>query len=297
MRDLFFKDISLKILAFLLSLSIWFFATIDRSYVLTRRFLLSFPELPPGKVVSYQSTDFVDVLLEGKGRDFLALGGKGLTYRISLKEIKTGRERIKFSPEDLGLSERVRVLGFKPEAVEVEIDDLVAKRVPVKVPRQGVMGEGFFLTECEVLDTVLLSGPKGEMGFINFLYTESLSLKGIKQSQEKELKVLSPGGRGFFIRPERVRVRLKVEPETIVTIEGIPVKTDRPVKILPREAKITISGPPSFLREIKRGEIKVFIPMRGLKPGRYSLPAQILLPPGILFKKCEPERFEVEIRG
>lgn len=297
MGNFFRKDFSLKLFALILSLVIWFFATLERNYVVSCRLPIRFKELPPLKVVSYQSTEFVDLILEGRGRNFLLWRRSNLSYEIPWEEIKLGRQRVKFKADGLNLGEGLKVVGFRPEYFDFEIDNLGEKPVGIKISWQGEMTEGFFLTDWEVLDTVFLFGPKGELPFISFLATESFSLKGIKKSVVKELKVIPPDKKGFFVQPEKIRVRLTVEPETTVTVGKVPVKTDRGrVKVVPKEAEIMISGPPSRLREIKEEGIKVLLTVDTLKPGVYDLPVQIFLPPGVFFKKCEPSKFRVEIR-
>ncbi|MEO0102472.1 MAG: hypothetical protein ABIK81_02080 [candidate division WOR-3 bacterium] len=297
MSNFFLKDFSLKVFALILSLIIWFFATLERNYVVSRRLPIRFKELSPLKVISYQSTEFVDLILEGKGRNFLLWRRSDLSYDISLEEIRLGRQRVKFKAEDLNLGEGLRVVGFRPEYFDFEIDNLGEKPVGIKISWQGEMTEGFFLTDWEVLDTVLLFGPKGELPFISFLSTEPFSLKGIKKSAVKELKVIPPDKKGFWVQPEKIRVRLTVEPETTVTVGKVLVKIDRGgVKVVPKEAEITISGAPSRLRAIKEEEIKVLLTVDTLKPGVYYLPAQIFLPSGVSFKRCEPDKFQVEIR-
>ncbi|MEO0097963.1 MAG: hypothetical protein ABIK99_00220 [candidate division WOR-3 bacterium] len=297
MRNFFFRDIPLKIFALFLSLAIWFFATLERNYIVTYRLPVRFKGIPPQKIISYQSEEFVDLVLEGKGKDFLFWRRANLVYEIPLSEARLGRQRMRFKPEDLKVKEGIKIVAFRPEYLDFEIDNLGEKPVAIKVSWEGEMEKGFYLTDWEVLDTVFLSAPKGELPFINFLPTEPFSLKGVKRSVVKELKVILPEKRGFSVRPERVRVKLVVEPETTVTLEGILVRPNRRgVKVSPKEAQITVSGPPSRLKEIKGEEIKALLTVDTLKPGIYYLPAQIFLPPGLSFERCTPDKFQVEVR-
>ncbi len=297
MKNLLFKDIHLKIFALLLSFSIWFFTTIERNYRLTYRVPIQFNGLPPDQVISDQSAESVEVNLEGKGKDLLLLHRDRPSYIIAQREGKTGRERVRLVPEELGLKRELKILGFRPEYLEFEIEERGEKKVLLKVPQKGKVARGQFLTEIKVLDTVFLAGPKSELPFITFLLTETLCFDEIKETGEREIKVLPPAKRGFSVRPERVRVKVTVEPETTITIAGIPVQVDgKKATISPKEAEITVSGPTSLIRGIKPEAIRVQIVVSDLKPGTYHLPSNISLPPGLIFQRCVPDKFRVEIK-
>ncbi len=297
MKEFLLRELHLKIIALLISLTIWFFVTLDRTYLLTRRLPIKFVGLPETKVVSYQSAESIDLTLEGKGKNLLLGKNNKSSYQVVVKDLKSGRQRIRFTPEDLNLGREVVVKGFRPEYLEFEVDDLTEKAVAVKVPLKGEMAKGFFLTKVEVKEKVFLRGPKSELPFVTSLNTESLSLTGLKETTEKELRVIPPDKKFFLVYPKKVWVKLFVEPEVTKYIEDIPVTTDRKgVKITPRRAKILVAGPASLLQDLNRDKVKVFLALNDLQLGVYNLPAQIFLPPGVFFKQCEPAYFRVEIR-
>ncbi len=297
MKQFLLKDIHLKVFALLIAGTIWFAATLDRNYVLNRKVPIKFLGLPPTKLIVYQSLEEVNVVLEGKGRDFFLTGEQRLAYEVALKDTKPGRQRLKFNSENLNLKRQLLIRGFKPEYLEFEIDDLREKLVEIKVPLKDELPTGFFLTGVEVKDNkVYLWGPKSELPFITSLATETLSLRGLKESVKKEVSVLVPSKK-FWARPDKILVSLTIEQETTREIDSIWVKTDRKgVRIIPKNARVFIAGPPSRIKSITRNDIKVFLTLKDLNPGIYKLPAQILLPPGVIFKRCEPARFQVEIK-
>jgi YbbR domain-containing protein len=189
----------------------------------------------------------------------------------------------------------------KPEFVNVDLDQQARRSVKVNVPTKGKPASGYVVTSLKVLENILLGGPQEELGLIGVVNTESLSLTEANASSQSRLKVVPPSGRKFQVEPESVTAVLKIEKEESRLFPEVAVSLFKPgqfiVSLKPATAHITISGPAEQVKSLTLQEIAASIKVADtMVRGRYRLPCEITLPPGIALVKCDPALFEVEIK-
>ena len=128
------------------------------------------------------------------------------------------------------------------------------------------------------------------------VYTDPVLLDTLKDTVFR-IRVIPPDS-GFKIKPREVKITLHLETETEKTIKGVPVEIingGEGVKVEPASADITVAGPVSLLKRLSIKDIKVRIDVDDKTQGKYTLPAEITLPEGVKFIKCEPSEFTVII--
>ena len=152
-----------------------------------------------------------------------------------------------------------------------------------------------------MLEGVLLVGPQEELSLIGVVNTESLSLAEANTSTQSRLRVMPPSGRKFDVEPESVTVALKIEKEESRLFPEVTVSLFKPalfsVAVKPASAHIAVSGPADQVKSLTLQDISASIKVTDTMPrGKYRLPCEITLPPGIALVKCDPALFEVEIK-
>jgi YbbR domain-containing protein len=101
----------------------------------------------------------------------------------------------------------------------------------------------------------------------------------------------------FF--PDRVNVAVVFEEETITReFSRVEVRArgfSGRYSVSPRQASIRLSGPKKILGELQLGPDQVYLDVKGLAPGSYSLRLSFNLPKEIKVVEQKPERFRVTI--
>ncbi|MEO0076352.1 MAG: hypothetical protein ABIK19_01620 [candidate division WOR-3 bacterium] len=295
-----FSNIVFKILAIILALSVWVLAILMRNHEVTTNISVKVVNLPADLVVTNINTEKISVSLVGTGFNFIKLYFKQPVYNLNLSSAKPGFYRVKLTPEELTLPASVLLKSITPTYSELTIEKLITKQISVLIPYQSEIEKGYYISAVWTDDTVKLSGPESEMRFIKELLTDSLLIRDFTVHQVmKKLKIILPDARLYKVSPESVLVIANIEKETTRIFTDIPiniVSTKYNVSVNPKKAIIIVHGPQSKINMLNANEIKININTEKLAVGEYQLPAEIILPKGVMLTSCEPKLFQVVIK-
>lgn len=296
-----FSNMPLKIMALVFAVVFWLYAVLERNQTIATELPVSVGKLPPGMVVAGIDTARVYAQLTGKGRDLISLKFRRPEFKLNLTSQNAGRSRVKLTQEHSTLPATVQIKLTKPEYVNVDLDQQARRTVKVNVPTRGKAAQGFVVTSLKVLDGVSISGPQEEINLVGVVNTESLNLADANGNSDFRLKVQTPVGRKFQVDPDSVTVAMKIEKEESRTFPDVAVSVFKPalfsVAVKPASAHIAVSGPADQVKSLTLQDISASIKVTDTMPrGKYRLPCEITLPPGITLVKCDPALFDVEIK-
>ena len=137
---------------------------------------------------------------------------------------------------------------------------------------------------------------------MKFIETKPIDLTGHNRTflQEIALQPLFYGQ----VEQKKVQVLVKIEREfTKQTFSQIPImvldssEISRKSVISPKVASVSLSGPKEMMPVLQLKEIKIYVDISGLKPGKYELPISTLLPEGVSAEAIVPNEIEVEVKS
>ncbi|MEO0086918.1 MAG: CdaR family protein [candidate division WOR-3 bacterium] len=302
---------SLTIISILSALALWFLAVLEKEHNLAIKIKIKIENIPPSLFLLKQSAKEITCELRGKGRDFLNNQKYLKEYKLDFEEIFKKpierfpyRFRLYIDLEKLKNIKDLQLLSYYPNYLEIEIDKITEKEIRIK-PIFKEEREDYFLINISE-EKIKVKGPKSELDFLKEISTESLNLKKLKIAFDSSKNIYYAEGKVFLINPakeffsfEKEEVNLKFYFAKIIEKEfkNIPVIliTNLKTKITPKTCHILVSGPENILDTLQKKDIKVIINVANLTKGKYKIPAEILLPKQVSFKKCFPEKFEVEV--
>ncbi len=296
----FFGNLLFKIFAIILAISIWLLAVLVRPQTESFIIPIAYSDLPNDLVITKYNTNKIIITLHGRGSDFIKLQFHKPVYQLNLSMAKQGLNRIKLTPDELITTTPVLLKSVSPEYAEFVAEELERKIVSIIAPYRHDVQKGRYITNIEVQDTVVLSGPAEQMQFLKQVTTESLFITDIAKSQMvRKLKVVLPDTAFFQATPESVNVLANIEKETTKTFSGIKVNillSQKDVTVKPKTADITVRGAVNQMQAIQDSEIILKINPSGLTAGENNIPAEIILPKNIFLVICEPKMFNVKIK-
>ncbi|MCS7258260.1 MAG: CdaR family protein [candidate division WOR-3 bacterium] len=298
---LFFADFGAKLLALVLAIFIWFLAVLFRTSKVNVNIPLEFSNVPQELIITEYSPKQVVAEIEGKGSDLVKLALSKPIYKLNLNNLRYGRNFYRINFADVTISSGIIVKSFYPETIFVKSDFRARKPISVFVPYKTEIPQDIYISEVEILDNVILEGPESQIFQITELATESLEVTNSESLQiQKKLRILLPNEQLFRVKPESVLVKIRLEKEATKTFDSLKLQVMFPQKVVvkfkPQLATIMVSGPESKIANLKPEDIIIRLNLSGFKVGNYKLPAEIILPPQVYLKKCEPKIFEVEIK-
>jgi hypothetical protein len=184
----------------------------------------------------------------------------------------------------------VTPIQFKPAAVMLTFGRQAEKEVTVLAP----VTIGTPLMGHVALDyspkTVKLRGPLERLRDRDAVATEPVDVDGRVVSFSRTVKVLAPADIWISrIEPAEITVQVKIVTESIDRQwEKVPVQVlvdaqtaPGSVRLEPKTATVTISGRAQVVEKMQQDAVSLYVDVRGLQPGRYELPARVILPVGL----------------
>lgn len=229
-------------------------------------------------------------------------GEDELTGILDVSEQGPGRIRVRLSRDNFpNLDQRMSVTVLDPW-LEVDLDEIVRKRLPIRAVLQGLPKEG--LTVARVIlnpeDTEVV-GAAREVAALQTLSTSPVSIDGIDQNFSAITRVIVPENSGLQLGTSSVNVQVSVEKTTNsrhvrqVTIE---VRHPGPFQytIEPAQISVELQGDNGLIEALTDESVSAFVDGTELVGGSQMVKVWLKLPPGVRLITTDPEKVRVSRR-
>lgn len=171
-------------------------------------------------------------------------------------------------------------VSVEPKFVDVTVDVLPSKEVPIVVKTTGSLGEGLILDKvASKVSTVKIIGSKEVLDKIKAIETESFDISSIKDTVTKEIKLIIPKGISTQSDIKSVGVEFKVSKKVQkdfnvpLTITGKNEKNNYEVSSSTIDVKINAAE--DVLSSITLGDIVASIDVASLSEGETTLQVKV----------------------
>lgn len=322
-----FRNFKLKLLAFVIALAIWVYAS--RNLRDDSRFTVPVSvKLPANAELVHKSVEHVRLHIEGPHGLLQSLDPSYLqmTFQLTPEDVRKGQVRLGTASGLLNIPERdmaqMRITHATPAEIAVCADLRVEQRLPVKVVLRGAPLQGFSIAGHAAYPAeVTVRGPARVLGTIKSIATEAVPVYDLKGAATKRAQLVA---KVPFRLPDGtpVSVPVEVEPQTVTVslnvVEAEDTKIVRNVKvslrILPdfpygvelskenRTVSVILKGRPQELNRLDPSSLQAYVDLvylasEKIAPGQ-SAPYQEtvkLLPPNIQVSSAQTEPEKVTI--
>jgi YbbR domain-containing protein len=159
------------------------------------------------------SASTVHLQLSGSGTLLKSVQPEQVRVQIDLGEATVGRNRLSISPAQVALPPGVYLKKVEPAGLDITLDELEEKPVPVQVDWAGKLPENLIMVAADVEPAKIeVSSGKHAMEKISTLYTEKVPLDGITQNGELKARVIAQPASAKFAADaqDMVTVRYQV---------------------------------------------------------------------------------------
>jgi YbbR domain-containing protein len=279
LRALLFEDWTLKILALLITLGLWYAVTTQRApaTMRLRAVQLEFI-LPDGVDIGNDPVEEVDVTLEGSQGKLAELSARNLVARADVTNLKPGDRVARLSDNiKMDLPEGVRIIEVSPRTVTLHLEPVVVRAVPVEARFEGELPEGFERLGVQVTPPqVRLRGPESHVQALDKAYTETISLAGQRETLTvPQAAVDIPDHKVTPLDPT-VSVRVEIaEEQQQRRFTNVPVRSAAGGPATPANASVTLRGPRSLVESLRPEDVRLVVEVApdGTPTPRLSLPS------------------------
>ena len=254
LRALFLDNAALKVLSLLLAVLIHLVVRHDSVRELSINVAASVSALPKGQVFVGELPSEVEVRVRGRWsgiRELLVDHSRRLS--IDLSAYRAG-ERYAFDLRDVQMqlaTREVEVLAVRPAALDVRLERLARRLVPVQVSTTGDPAQGFGIGPQSVKVSpaqVEVSGPATTVRNIRRVRVAPIDLTGADRDLRIRARLLGVGGRHVKLSIEEVDVQIRLEEHEVsrklarrpIVLRGCPEGIR--CMLTPTETTVTVRG-------------------------------------------------------
>ncbi|MFT6399926.1 MAG: YbbR domain-containing protein, partial [Bradymonadia bacterium] len=245
------KNGHLKVLALTLTIVLHFFVLAEQETTRVLTLAVEVGSVPAGHVVLNELPD-VQVTIRGSARGFAQLDEDELRrVVINVNDVQERRREIRQA--DLGLASHFDVEAVSPRWVDLVIDELVEREVPIRAVIRGTPARGYEATDPTVdPEFVIVSAPSSYFPDFDAVFTEGIDIQNLDHplTQEVDLSIQRP----YVTFADDPTVNVTINVETVIetrTLEGVALRVAGPqsdrCSVDVHSIAVTVSGPKTLV--------------------------------------------------
>ncbi|MDW7644179.1 MAG: CdaR family protein [Desulfuromonadales bacterium] len=173
----------LKLLSLSFALVLWFFVMGEQKLELGYAVPLELKNTPRGLMVANEVPSLVDVRISGPRTLLMNLSPSDISISVDLKDLQPGLTSFKRLEERLNIPSALKVTRLSPSFVDVKLERIRSKAVPVQPVISGQPAEGFVVKSVRATpDKVDVEGSESELKDVAEVSTEPVDVEGVRES-------------------------------------------------------------------------------------------------------------------
>lgn len=216
----------LKLISLVFAMMLWFFVMGERRQEIGFTVPLNLVNIPEGLMVANEVPNLVDVRVSGPRTVLMNLSPQDISISVDLKDLKPGVTSFKRLDERLNIPSALKVTRLSPSYIDVKLERIRQKKVPVKVLLQGEPPEGYRLGKVTASPgQVVVQGAESELKDVGEVATEPVDLTQSRESFSLMVPLAYRGRYTYLRETEAVEVRVDIigpKPPATGLVEQIP---------------------------------------------------------------------------
>ena len=299
-KDLLFRNTSLKLLSFFFAVSLWLFVNLKATAENTLHIPVRWENLPSFLAITNEVNDSVRVRVAGPRRILSNLEASKLPVTLDLSDGKVGLSSYQVNEKMILLPPGLTATVLPPDTIQFKFELTVTKGVEVRPQFTGRPAEGHVLEGAEVVpNRVEIVGAQSEVQGITQVDTEPIDVTERKRNFETKVKIALDQPHAWpSTGQEEVEVRVAIAEETVQKLLkqiSLKVKNARgPVRLEPPRIDVVLEGPAGKIDSLQSDQIEASVALPKEGPLPESLPVRIQLPVDGIRAKSNPEQVGVK---
>ncbi|HEX8746158.1 MAG TPA: CdaR family protein [Pyrinomonadaceae bacterium] len=262
LHEIFLEDWTLKLIALLISLGLWFAITGQRTptTIRLRNVQLDF-QLPNDMEISNEPRRDIDITVSGSSDALENLNRRELVARVDVSRYRPGDRVVQLTSKIIDLPPGIKVVKIEPNTVPLRLEPSVEREVEVEARLEGNLPEGFELYNVTVAPArVRLRGPQSHVHALQKAMTETIPLEGRRESFSIQQVAIDVPDQKITVIDSVVNVRLEIgELRIEKSFAGVNVLANNGAQARPPQASLTLYGPKSVLEQLRPEDMQLIL--------------------------------------
>ena len=201
-------------------------------------------------------------------------------------------------------NKKIADVTLSPATTNVKVSIGKVKNVPIKVKTSGSVMEGYKVTNIKPsITTVTISATDDVLNTINEINTESISLDGVSESFDRNVKLDIPQGVHIVNTRDTIDVNVFIDKQNQKTVYINSFTFDHlgsglTAEVLDDNVSVLLSGEEKYLSSITEKNLTGVVDLSGLKEGEHNVDIKIStqgLPEGVSIRSVSQNSVLVKI--
>lgn len=217
MFKLLTENWTLKLISLVFALILWMFIMGERRQEVGYRVPLEMQNIPAELMIANEVPSLVDVRVSGPRTLLMKVSPNDISIAVDLTDLAPGLTTFKRLEERLNLPSGLRVTRLSPSFIDLKLERIKQKSVPVKIALVGDPLQGYQVGRVNASPArVVIAGAETELKSVNEVTTEPVDLHGVNEGFSLIVPLVHLGTYTHF----------KEEKTTEIQVEILPVEVD-----------------------------------------------------------------------
>jgi YbbR domain-containing protein len=209
------KNPTLKVISLILAVVLWFFVKSKSGGEMALVVPLEFFHTPEGLMVTQVNADAITVRISGSLAQLEPATLTKAKARIDLARARLGVNTFDLLPDNFTFPPGLKITQISPSSINVELDRIIDKVVPVRAILRGRPAPGCRLAAVMVdPPSIRLRGQSSQLGGIKEVLTEEIDISGARETVTREVPLRLAGPRMQEGARDMVTVTVTVRKES-----------------------------------------------------------------------------------
>jgi len=257
--------------------------------------------LPHGLTITGLNVTGVEATVKGSETALKKVGPNQLRYSAYLADASAGEFHLPIQANNIELPHGLVITQIKPFFLTGAVVKIQSKTVRVNIKSEGKPAPGFEIAAFKAKpETIVLQGAQNSIINIESIPTKLIDINGRSETFRSETAIDISDYPNIIATPNVILAEIVVQEKNTTRIfKAISVEGKNgayPFSITPGELDIEVKGTVNAINKLDLGnDLKIYVDLKGLKPGVYVRRAVITLPVQLMLVRVKPEVFTVKI--
>jgi len=223
MFKLLTENWTLKLISLVFALVLWMFIMGERRLEVGYTVPLELQNIPKHLMIANEVPSLVDVRISGPRALLMKVSPNDISIAVDLSDLQPGLTTFKRLEERLNLPSGLRVTRLSPSFIDIKLERIQEKKVPVKITLTGEPMAGFQIGSVKAVpDRVVMAGAESELKNVTEVTTEPIDLTGVNEGFSLIVPLEHHGTYTYFKNEKTTEVQIEIQALEQPTQNGQP---------------------------------------------------------------------------
>lgn len=236
MIEKIFENWLLKSVSLAFAVVLWFFVMGESRMEVNHIVALEYQNLPAGLMIANEVPSSVAIRTSGPRALQANLVPGDIRLGVDLKGLQAGVTSFRRLEENLNIPSGLKITRISPSFVDVKLEHVRERTVPVRVVLTGEPVAGFIVKSAtSIPEKVKVSGAESELKGVSEVVTEGIDLTNVQESFSQTVAVSYLGNYTELRETKTVEARVVLQPDPNFVLPQPAEQTTEEIK--PEEEK------------------------------------------------------------